>query len=279
MRVKTGAVKTEAVLFEPFCFEPMLQCAAQLQRRGFAHLARDPGGNVIHARKDPEVAGDPFQKLNLHQRTAAGNEVTGGDHQVVRGNRRKKLRAERIARAGCQHHVRRLVFMLGRDQLPVFAVAGSRNPRHALLVQFDAAAPGSLQQQSIQRQAREDRDRVPQVQTYPAPRRTDQLALFDRIAFAAGIRQERISLQSFVRESAAARLFPGKRFVKENDVSALRRQPGTGQSASRTASDNRNGALRPHILITDFSAQETGSPASSCTPPLRWRSSPRAGVS
>ena len=174
----------------------------------------------------------------------------------------------------------------GAKNRPFFniVVADSRNPRHALLVQFDAAAPGSLQQPSIQRQAREDRDRVPQVQTYPAPRRTDQLALLDRItfyriAFAAGIRQEWIPLQSFVRESAAARLFPGKRFVKENDLSALRRQQRAGQCASRTASDNRNAALRPHILSTDFSAQETGSPASNCTPPLRWRSSPRAGVS
>jgi hypothetical protein len=101
---------------------------------------------------------------------------------------------------------------------------------------------------------------------------------FDRIAFAAGIRQERIPLQSFVRESAAARFFPGQLFVKKKDVSPLRSQAGTSQSASRTASDNRNRALRPHILITDFSAQETGSPASSYTLPLRWRSSPRAGV-
>jgi hypothetical protein len=139
--------------------------------------------------------------------------------------------------------------MLRCDQLPV--CAASRNPRHALAAQIDAAAPGSLQQQSIQHQPREDRDRVSQVEAYPAPRRTDQFALLDRITsdpivFAAGIRQKRIPLQSFVRESAAARFLPGKLFLKEKDVSAIRRQQRTGQSASRTASDNRNAALRPH---------------------------------
>jgi hypothetical protein len=106
----------------------------------------------------------------------------------------------------------------------------------------------------------------------------DRIA-FDPIVFAAGIRQKRIPLQSFMRESAAARFFPDKLFLKEKDVSAIRRQQRTGQSASRTASDNRNGALRPHLLVMDFSEQDTSSPASGYTAPLRWRSSPRAGVS
>jgi hypothetical protein len=101
--------------------------------------------------------------------------------------------------------------------------------------------------------------------------------MFDRIAFTAGIRQERIPLQSFVRESAAARFFPGQLFVKEKNVSAIRGQQRTGQSASRTASDNRNGALRPHILITDFSAQETGAPASSRTLPRAGGVFPESG--
>jgi hypothetical protein len=51
------------------------------------------------------------------------------------------------------------------------------------------------------------------VEAYALPRRTDQLAVFDRIAFAP-IRQKRVLLQSFVREAAAAGLFPGKLLVK-----------------------------------------------------------------
>ena len=212
---------------------------------------------MIGAREDPDVAGDSFQKLNLHQRTAAGDEVARGDHQIARGNRREELRAERIARARRQDQVGRSVFTLGREQLPVSA--GSRNPRDAFLAYIDprssAGAPGSLQQQSIQRQAREDRDRVLHVEAHPLPRRTDQLAVFNRIAFAPGIRQKRILLQSFVRESAAAGLLPGKLFVKEKDVPAARCQQRAGQSARWTASDNRNGVLRASCSGHGFCAR------------------------
>ncbi len=60
---------------------------------------------MIGAGEDPDVAGDPFQELNLHQRTAARDEVARGDHQIARGNRRDELRAERIARAPCDDQV------------------------------------------------------------------------------------------------------------------------------------------------------------------------------
>jgi hypothetical protein len=86
------------------------------------------------------------------------------------------------------------------------------------------------------------------VEAYPLPRRTNQLAVFNRIAFAPGIRQKRILLQSFVRESAAAGLLPGKLFVKEKDVPSSRRQQPTSQSARWTASDNCKGMLRTHVV-------------------------------
>jgi len=158
---------------EAVLFEPMFQYAAQLGGRGFTHPARDSGGNMIRAREDPDVAGDPFQKLNPHQRTAAGDEVARSNHQIARGNWREELGAEGIARARRQHQVGRSVFTLGRDQLPVSA--GSRNLRDAFLVYINAhvdasaGAPGSLQQQSIERQAREDRDRVLHVEAYSLP--------------------------------------------------------------------------------------------------------------
>jgi hypothetical protein len=140
--------------------------------------------------------------------------------------------------------------------LPVSA--GSSNPRDALVVyinaHINAGAPGSLQQQSIERQPREDRDRVLHVEAYPLPRRTDQLAVFNRIAFVPGLRQKRILLQSFVRESAAAGFLPCEPFVKENCVPASGRQQRACQSAGWTASDNRNGVLRTHVLVTDFAA-------------------------
>jgi hypothetical protein len=117
-----------------------------------------------------------------------------------------------------------------------------------------AGAPGSLQQQSIQRQAREDRDWVLHVEAYPLSRRTDQLAVFNRIAFASGFRQKRILAQSFVRDSAAAGLLPGKLFVKEKDAPASFRQQRTSQSARWTASDNRNRMLRIHAVVADFPA-------------------------
>ncbi len=99
----------------------MLQYAAQLGGRGLAHLARDSGGNMIRAREDPDIAGDSLQKLNLHQRTAAGDEVARRDHQIARGNRREELGAERIARARRQNQIGGAVFTLRRDQLPVSA--------------------------------------------------------------------------------------------------------------------------------------------------------------
>jgi hypothetical protein len=78
--------------------------------------------------------------------------------------------------------------------------------------------------------------------------------MFNGIALAPGIRQKRILLQSFVRESAAAGLLPGELFVKENDVPATRCQQRTCQSARWTASDNRNGVSRTHVLVTAFAA-------------------------
>jgi hypothetical protein len=87
VRVEAGIVQMEAVLSEP-----LLQYAAQLGSRDFTHLARDPGGNMVRAREDPDVAGDAFQKLNLHKRAIARramarNEVAGGDHQIAGRNR------------------------------------------------------------------------------------------------------------------------------------------------------------------------------------------------
>jgi hypothetical protein len=173
-----------------------------------------------------------------------------------------------------------LVFALLRDQLPVST--GSPNPRDALVVYVNAhikaGAPGSLQQQSIERQAREDRDRVLHVEAYPLPRRTDQLAVFNRIAFAPGIRQKRILLQSFVCEPAAAGFLPGELFVKEKDVPATRRQQRTCQSASWTASDNRNGWLGTHVPVANFCGMGKGLASGQQHSAAALASSPRGGV-
>jgi hypothetical protein len=92
------------------------------------------------------------------------------------------------------------------------------------------------------------------VEAYPLSRRTDQLAVFNRIAFASGFGQKRILAQSFVRDSAAAGLLPGKLFVKEKDVPASFRQQRASQSARWTASDNRNRMSRIHAVVADFPA-------------------------
>jgi len=79
--------------------------------------------------------------------------------------------------------------------------------------------------------------------------------MFNGIAWAARIRQKRILLQSFVRDSAAAGLLPGKLFVEEKDVPASFREQRTCQSARWTASDNRNRMGR-HFLVADFQPAE-----------------------
>jgi hypothetical protein len=109
----------------------------------------------------------------------ARDEVPRSDHQIARENRRDELGTERIACARGQDQVGGSVFTLRRDELPVSG--GPGNPRDALVVYIDArvsvhtsvhtnaGAPGSFQQQSIQRQAGEDRDRVLHVEAYPPP--------------------------------------------------------------------------------------------------------------
>ena len=65
--------------------------------------------------------------------------------------------------------------------------------------------------------------------------------------------------QSFVRESAVARFFPGELFVlfvKEKDDLASRRQQRISQSARWTASDNGNGRLGTHAVVADLQPVE-----------------------
>src|SRR5208282_5189600 len=83
--------------------------------------------------------------------------------------------------------------------------------------------------------------------------------------------------------SPPPRLFPGKLFVKENDVPASRRQQRTCQSARRTASDDGNGFTRSHVLAADFAARilpqkEKNSPTGSKRRTAALASSPRGGV-
>ena len=61
--------------------------------------------------------------------------------------------------------------------------------------------------------------------------------------------------QSFVRESAAARFFPGELFVEEENVLASRQQRAS-QSARWTASDNGNGWLGTHAVVADLQPVE-----------------------
>src|SRR5258708_20400403 len=253
MRIKADAVQVQrkAVLSEP-----SFQYAAQLGSRRFTHLSRDPRRNMIGAREDPDVAGNSLEKLNRHHRTAAGNEVARADHQIAGRNRGEELRAERVARACCDHEVGSMVFTLWREQLPF--TARSPNPASPFVAYINprsnltAGAPGSLQQQSIQRQTREDRDRMLHLKADSLSRRTDQLAAFNRIALTTRICQKRILPQSFVCNSATAGLLPRKLLVKEEDVPSSFRQERTCESSRWTASNNRNRVVRTHIVVKDF---------------------------
>src|SRR5208282_4600106 len=100
----------------------------------------------------------------------------------------------------------------------------------------------------------------------------------DGIAFARTLRQKWISLQSFVREAAAAGLLPCELLIKKKNVSRSEGQLRRCQSTRWTASDDRNGKSPAHVSIGDRtiegdpeSGSNSNSPARDQTPPPYWR--------
>src|SRR5580658_3810213 len=126
--------------------------------------------------------------------------------------------------------------MLRSFQSPVAGTACDAG--YSLVSHINRGAPRLLKQQTIEFLTRKNRDRMPHLKSHPLPRRTDQLTVVDRIAFALGIGEKWILLRSLMRESAAAGFFPGKLFLEEQNLVSSRRQPGSDQSASRTASND-----------------------------------------
>jgi hypothetical protein len=150
------------------------------------------------------------------------------------------------------------MFSLWSRELPISSVTS--NSSHALTERDRASFPGALEQQSIEREAREDCNRMLHAETHAIAGGTDEFAVIYRIGngigiglgigvgivFGARIRKKWILPQSLEGESAAARFLPGKLLIEDVDFGPTCSEQSSGECTGRTSSNDCNGFARSH---------------------------------
>jgi hypothetical protein len=202
---------------------------------------------MIGSWEGPEVTGNAFQKLNLDQGTVSRNEVTGADHQVIGGEGLGERRSQRAPRSGGQYQMAGAILALRGVQCPF--IARPLNVLHALFANFRSCQPSTLQQQSIQRKPRENREGMMHLKLHASSRRADQFAAAKKVVFNLCFSKEGILLQGLVRQSAAAWLFPRELFFKNQNPASTLCQQRRGQRSGRATSHNSDGILLLHVGI------------------------------
>src|SRR5437870_12268001 len=82
----------------------VMQDTAQTRGIHPLHASANSNGKMVGARKYPDVSMQTFQELDLHRLMSSRNVITGGNHEVLGAQLPRKLIAERVPSACCQHH-------------------------------------------------------------------------------------------------------------------------------------------------------------------------------
>ena len=214
-----------------------VEVAAKLLRWILAHLRADADGKMIGARERPHVAFEFLEEFHLDDVFFSGHEITEGHFQVQRAER-GRFRQQLVARSRCEHHEVRPT---------LFAAGHQAHLRFICIHACDARAygratrrHGAIEQQPVEHFARVDHDWTAHLEPRAMPAAGNQLRGTHDFLGMGAVEQERVRLDGFMGEAAAAGLFPRQALVVDCYVKTLAREAFAAQRAGGSASDNRD---------------------------------------
>ena len=210
---------------------------------------------MIGTRKGPEIAVHAIQEFDFDDFFFCRDEIAERDFEILRA-KRGGIRQQLISRAGGEHN----------EVGNMFAASGGERDAGADFfavsfgLGFDASDAGvdrvatggcgALEQQAVEDRAGINYQRARHLKTRAMAAAGNQLGGAD---FFFGLRtaeKERVALDGFVREAAAAGLFPGEMLVEERDVEACAGEFFSAEGAGRPAANNGN---LLHSVVTRIS--------------------------
>jgi hypothetical protein len=234
-RGKDVAVELRAVRGDFFGGDEFIEMAAKDLVGIFVELAADAYGDVVGAGKRPEVAFKFFQEFDFDDLLVGRDEVALG-HFKVAGREGDGFGEELIARSAGEY-----------DEISVsfFAAGDEANAVGILMDSGNAGAHGSatglggaIEEQPVQRGARINDDGMSHVESGAVPGAGNEFRGADEFFGAGTVEKEGIGLDGFVREAAAAGLFPGEALIVEGDFEAGGGEALAANGASRTTSND-----------------------------------------
>jgi len=190
---------------------------------------------MIRAREGPKIALEFLQKFHLDDVFFGGNEISERDFEVFRAESRR-LRKQLVARSRRDDDEIGMAYFAAGSEAHARAVCCHAS--HACADGRAARCGGAVEQEAIEHFARVNHDRVAHVKACAMAIAGDQFGGADDSLGLAGIEQEGISRDGFVRQSTTAGFFPRETLVEDRDIEAVACEALAAKRSGGTSSDN-----------------------------------------
>ena len=220
---------------------------AQALRGVLRHFRADADGEMVGARKRPEIAGHAIEKFDFDHFFFGGDEVAEGDFEIARA-KRSCAGEELVARACGEDDEIGGVFSARGGERNLRA--GSVHTGDASVMHFASGGFGAAEEKAVQNGAGINHQRARHLKAGAMPARGDEFGVMNLFFGGRAVEEEGIFFDGFVGEAAAAGFFPGQMLVEKRDVESGDAQFLGAKSAGRTAADNGN-VFHSRVLPTD----------------------------
>lgn len=246
-RWKNVAIKLRARDGNFFFANESIEEIAQALRGVLRHFRADPDGEMVSARKGPEIAGHAIEEFDFDDFFFDGNEVAESDFEIAR-TKRSCAGEELVARAGGEDDKIGGVFCArcGERNLR----AGSVHAGDASVMHSASGGFGTAEEQAVQNGTGIDYQRTRHLKAGTMSAGGDEFGVMNLFFGGRAVEEEGIFFDGFVGEAAAAGLFPSQMLVEKRDVESGNAQFFGAKSAGGTAANNGN-AFHSRVLPTD----------------------------
>ena len=241
------AVKLRAGDRDFFFANESVEQIAQALRGVLRHFCADADGQMIGARKRPEIAGHAVEKLDFDHFFFGGNEIAESDFEIAR-TERSCAREELVARASGEHDEIGGVLRACRGERDLRA--RSVHAGDASMMHFASGGLGTAEEKAVQNGARINHQRTRHLEAGTMSARRDEFGAVNLFFFGGAVEEERIFFDGLVGKAAAAGFFPGEMLVEKRDVESGNAEFFGAKSAGGAPADNGN-VLHLRVLRTD----------------------------
>ena len=202
---------------------------------------------MIGARKRPQVALEFLQEFHLDDVFLGRHEIAERHFQILRAESRR-FRQQLVSRPRREHHEVRSAFFAARHQPHLRVV--HVHARHARAHGRASRCDSPVEQQPVQHLARVNYDRMAHLDPRAMPAAGNQLCRAHNLLGVRSVEQERIRLDRFMSQAAAAGLLPRQALVENCYVKAVARKALAAKRAGGSASDNRDVFHGPGAILS-----------------------------